>query len=775
MTHTILITQCLQNDFVAPVEAHARLPNALHVGRTEALRLLGHDPASGPLAQLMGWARARPKDRITLVHVRDHHDPSDPAQRDHLATFGAHCLKDSEGEAFVPGIAGEMGENEFVVDATGLNDFEGTTLEAVLAKARAHGDVRVGVVGVWTDAKVTFLLYDLRTRLGLPELATCSALTASASRTQHFYALDQLRRVLGVHVLDGVGDFAEWLMPGEGKSIGPVAMPRYEPKMRVVEGDPAPEGDDRALVAYLFRDSAEVELDALAGGFSGSSVYRVEARDALGHAQAPSVVKIGPRALIAKERVAFEHIESVLGNSAPTVRGFVDLGERAAIKFAFASMGKGNARTLKSLYEGGAELGELESVIREVFEDVLGRLYAAARYEPLPLLDYYTFAEGQAAWIGARVREIMGEGTGDELHFGHGLVLPNVVGFYERDLSTLCAPPGESHYVSYVHGDLNTANVLVDGRDNVWVIDFAHAHRGHVLRDVAKLENDLLYILTRVEDEATFEEALALTTFLRSVEDLRAPLPERLEGLHSDGMKRSYAVLRVLRSLVAELCREDRDPTQLRIALLRYAGHTLSFDESSPWQKKWALAAACGHALDITNAYRRARTLRLDEVPVPGVVGKLALTICPGRRDRDRELVADIAAMQAFGAKHFVTLVTDDELEWAGVPELVTQTRAEGIAVHRLPTPDQRAPSHEDASALVGLLDDALHRGENVVVACMGGLGRSGLVAACLLTRHGMSAHDAIEAVRAARDPRAVETAEQEQFVARFAVTRITP
>ena len=48
----------------------------------------------------------------------------------------------------------------------------------------AHRDdpLRVGVVGVWTEAKVSFLLYDLKTRLGIDELATCSALTKRLAR-----------------------------------------------------------------------------------------------------------------------------------------------------------------------------------------------------------------------------------------------------------------------------------------------------------------------------------------------------------------------------------------------------------------------------------------------------------------------------------------------------------------------------------------------------------------------------------------------------------------
>ena len=52
----------------------------------------------------------------------------------------------------------------------------------------------------------------------------------------------------------------------------------------------------------------------------------------------------------------------------------------------------------------------------------------------------------------------------------------------------------------------------------------------------------------------------------------------------------------------------------------------------------------------------------------------------------------------------------------------------------------------------------------------MGGLGRSGMIAACTLVDGGVSPTDAIAFVRASRGPRALETSGQEEFVSRFAV-----
>jgi protein-tyrosine phosphatase len=51
----------------------------------------------------------------------------------------------------------------------------------------------------------------------------------------------------------------------------------------------------------------------------------------------------------------------------------------------------------------------------------------------------------------------------------------------------------------------------------------------------------------------------------------------------------------------------------------------------------------------------------------------------------------------------------------------------------------------------------------------MGGLGRSGMIAACTLVDLGASPTAAIASVRAARGPRALETSGQEELVSRFA------
>ena len=200
--------------------------------------------------------------------------------------------------------------------------------------------------------------------------------------------------------------------------------------------------------------------------------------------------------------------------------------------------------------------------------------------------------------------------------------------FYEDFLTDPALPASDYHFVSYVHGDLNAANILVDGHDNVWVIDFFHAGPGHVLKDLAKFENDLLYVLTPIEDDGQLLEALAITHVLRSVADLRAPMPDRPAEVRSPHLVRAWEMLAVVRQIVGRFCQEDRNPLQLQVALLRYAVHTLSFPESSALQKTSALAAACSLADQIT------RTVAKRAAP-PGGLGQLAVSRAWQARDHD--------------------------------------------------------------------------------------------------------------------------------------------
>lgn len=164
-----------------------------------------------------------------------------------------------------------------------------------------------------------------------------------------------------------------------------------------------------------------------------------------------------------------------------------------------------------------------------------------------------------------------------------------------------------------------------------------------------------------------------------------------------------------------------------------------------------------------------------------GAPGRLGLTHLPGKHGVSgrypglvyrRVLSDDLAALVRQGIRHLLLLVEDHELRLWGDPAIVAVAARSGITVRRHPLPDGTAPP--SVSEMIRVLDDlrAQRREGDVAVACMGGVGRTGTVAACALVEAGLTADAAIDRVRRVRHPDAVETAEQRTFVRRYARER---
>ena len=110
----------------------------------------------------------------------------------------SHCIAFSEGAKFAFSLD-NYPRITTVIDSNSLNDFLNPEFTEIL-EGYKNETLRVGLMGVWTEAKISYLAYDLTTRYPNFEIAICSALTAGSSRSQHYMALSQLERLLGVRV-----------------------------------------------------------------------------------------------------------------------------------------------------------------------------------------------------------------------------------------------------------------------------------------------------------------------------------------------------------------------------------------------------------------------------------------------------------------------------------------------------------------------------------------------------------------------------------------------
>jgi nicotinamidase-related amidase len=195
---SILITQCLQKDFI---DLNPPSPNKLNLG-PRMIKMMRGDLEHGEdrLSDVIRQVYTGPGNQnIIKVHVRDWHNQMDPAQQDELNYFQPHCLEDSQGAEF----AGSLNEHAYSgeiepLNSPFLNDFVETQLESVLNEITAGRKERwrIGIFGVYTGIKVLYNVIDLRTRLKFPHVAVFGNLCGDNKLSRHQIALEHMSEIL---------------------------------------------------------------------------------------------------------------------------------------------------------------------------------------------------------------------------------------------------------------------------------------------------------------------------------------------------------------------------------------------------------------------------------------------------------------------------------------------------------------------------------------------------------------------------------------------------
>ncbi|WP_070962918.1 cyclin-dependent kinase inhibitor 3 family protein [Vibrio sonorensis] len=132
--------------------------------------------------------------------------------------------------------------------------------------------------------------------------------------------------------------------------------------------------------------------------------------------------------------------------------------------------------------------------------------------------------------------------------------------------------------------------------------------------------------------------------------------------------------------------------------------------------------------------------------------GGLVLTPCPGTKGVD--LDTSLAQLKAECVSTLVTAISSQEMDNKGVSELGYKVQALGMQWYHLVIEDDCAPDQdfsqrwESASTS---LHQAIEQGQKVAMHCMGGSGRTGLLAAHFLLEKGWQLEEIISKVQALR------------------------
>lgn len=147
--------------------------------------------------------------------------------------------------------------------------------------------------------------------------------------------------------------------------------------------------------------------------------------------------------------------------------------------------------------------------------------------------------------------------------------------------------------------------------------------------------------------------------------------------------------------------------------------------------------------------------------------GKLALEARPRGGDW---LDDELAQWRRAGVDEVVSLLTPEEENSLELRQEAQTTKKFGMQFTSLPIQDRHVPESEiRLEETLARMNRELFSGRNLLVHCRQGVGRTGLVAACLLIKNGMSPGAAVDAVSATRGLPIPETQEQRDFIERYA------
>lgn len=361
-----------------------------------------------------------------------------------------------------------------------------------------------------------------------------------------------------------------------------------------VEGDGEWRAEWDGIIRRLYHDCGSVTLTPLPGGFM-SSTFRAVAYDHDGRRTLPSVVKIGPVALTRREQQANrEFVSRFILNNGTSVLGDAQQGDWAGLRYNFLGVNGPESR-LVWLYDQYLQrpVADVLALFEQLFTRVLKPWYAQPRWEQIALYREHTPLRLFPSVI-ETAEDVLGV-SADAKEFDCpelGVALPNPFWFLKYEYPKRAAE-SRLWYTAVTHGDLNLRNVLVDERDNLYVIDFSETRPRNAVSDFARLEPVLKFEMTRIESDDDVRHLVAFEEGLTSVSSLDEAPPFRYHG-DDPLVPRAHAAITLLRRYADRATLFELDIVPYWLAMLEWTYSVVCYRQVTPRHKRYA---ACSAAL----------------------------------------------------------------------------------------------------------------------------------------------------------------------------------
>ena len=384
-----------------------------------------------------------------------------------------------------------------------------------------------------------------------------------------------------------VGRWIAWLF------AAPAVQPARDRRPQVVFEEEADPPEEWAWIARrLYTDASRVTLRRLSGGFSAAT-FHAESHDREGRRMLPTVLKLSDPAFSAREDRAYDlYVRSYILNNSAVRMGRCARNEWVGFRYNFLGItGRDSRLTWIGDHLVRRPFEQTRPLFQLLFEQILAPWYGQARpglIAPYREHDPRTLFKG----LVAEAQSVLGIDPDqrwiDCPPLARQLPNPYYVLQHVYPARAQATWPG---LTSIVHGDLNLNNVLLDEKENLFVIDFSETHVGDLGSDFARIEPLVLLQMTRLDDEA---DLAALLGYLQAaVRPASLFVPPFAYAGGDPFLATAHPLVRLLRQEVRQLSGGQAHVVCYLLALLRWSMPIVVFRQL-PVLKKQLSAYASG-------------------------------------------------------------------------------------------------------------------------------------------------------------------------------------
>lgn len=361
------------------------------------------------------------------------------------------------------------------------------------------------------------------------------------------------------------------------------------------------------VVRKIYRDCSKAIISELHGGYTAKT-FSIASFDKDGRKLLPTVLKICEHKVARQEEFAGrQYVEKFILNNSASVMGAADFGKWTGVRYNFLGITGADSKLewLRKYYLE-CPSDKLKTLFDKIFPGILKPWYGQPKLEPVFLYrdnnpcgmfqNIFYDAEKNLG-ISAEADTIFCE----ELNID----LPNPYKFLKYEYPKR-ASKSIMWYTSITHGDLNMQNILLDEKENIYIIDFSETRHRNIVSDFGRLEPIFKIELTRLETKQDLKNLLEFELALSSADYIDEIPPFKYSG--DDPMVfKAYDMLCLLRKYADKTTIFERDIIPYLVAMLEWTYPIISYIDINILRKKYSAYSAaiiCKKILELEKSAR---------------------------------------------------------------------------------------------------------------------------------------------------------------------------